>query len=226
MNASTAIRAAETSTAPLLDELTSVLHWAASVPQACVTQTDPMVARTIETPLGSMIAAASRDGLCLLEFADRPALEREVKDLSRLLSRPLISEPHESEIGTSRVPGLEHLQTVERELRAYFDGTLRDFSVTLNLPGTAFERRVWAALAQIPYGETTSYGRMAFKLGMPGAARAVGRANGRNRVAIVVPCHRVVNEDGSLCGYGGGVDRKQRLLELERAAVVQPVLFG
>jgi AraC family transcriptional regulator of adaptative response/methylated-DNA-[protein]-cysteine methyltransferase len=226
MNASTAVRADDTSSAPLVDELSNVLHWAASVPQACVTQTDPIVARTIETPLGSMIAAASRDGLCLLEFGDRPALEREVKDLARLLSRPVISEPHAADLGPSRVPGLEHLHTVERELHEYFDGTLKDFSVTLNLPGSAFERRVWAALAQIPFGETTSYGRMAFKLGMPGAARAVGRANGRNRVAIVVPCHRVVNEDGSLCGYGGGVDRKQRLLDLERASATQPVLFG
>lgn len=221
MNSSAARPAPAPSLSPA-DPVAGVLDWAASVPQVCVTQTDPIVARTISTPLGPMVAGASRAGLCLLEFADRPALEREVKELARLLSRPMLPL---RDAGVSP-PGEEHLDTVERELELYFAGGLMDFSVALNLPGSPFERRVWGALQQLAFAERTSYGRLAFKLGMPGAARAVGRANGRNRVAIVVPCHRVVNEDGSLCGYGGGVDRKQRLLDLEMATSSQPLLFA
>jgi AraC family transcriptional regulator of adaptative response/methylated-DNA-[protein]-cysteine methyltransferase len=210
---------------PERDALSLVLHAAASIPQACMTQTDPIVARSIATPLGEMVAAASRDGLCLLEFADRPSLEREVQTLSRVLSRGFVSERSSSSLARL-APGLEHVDAAQAELEAYFAGRLRDFSVALNLPGSPFERRVWARLQTIPYGETTSYGRMAFRLGQPGAARAVGRANGRNRVAIIVPCHRVVHEDGTLCGYGGGLERKQRLLDLESDTSVQPALFA
>lgn len=223
-------------TISMRDELMRVLAWAAAVPQACGAQNDPLVARAIHTPLGTMIAAAARDGLSLLEFADRPALEREVQDLARLLSRPFVADPtiadpaangDDSASPSTRIwPGIEHLELVTRELNAYFAGESRDFTVSLSLPGTPFERNVWAALQRIPYGETTSYGRMAFRLGSPGAARAVGRANGRNRVSIVVPCHRVVHEDGTLCGYGGGLHRKAKLLDLEREYDQQGRLFA
>jgi methylated-DNA-[protein]-cysteine S-methyltransferase len=108
------------------------------------------------------------------------------------------------------------LAEAARQLAEYFDGQRQDFDLPLALDGTAFQRRVWDALLGIGYGETVSYGQLAGQIGRPTAARAVGLANGRNPVSIIVPCHRVVGSDGSLTGYGGGLDNKQRLLELER----------
>jgi methylated-DNA-[protein]-cysteine S-methyltransferase len=105
---------------------------------------------------------------------------------------------------------------VRRQLEAYFAGERTDFDLPLHLEGTDFQRRVWAALREVPYGTTWTYGQLAAHLGAPGASRAVGLANGRNPVAIVVPCHRVVGADGTLTGYGGGLERKQLLLDLER----------
>jgi methylated-DNA-[protein]-cysteine S-methyltransferase len=102
------------------------------------------------------------------------------------------------------------------QLRAYFGGHLTRFELPLRLEGTEFQRRVWGALLEIPYGETASYGEIAGRIGSPGAARAVGLANGRNPVGIIVPCHRVIGSDGSLTSYGGGLDRKLTLLQLER----------
>jgi methylated-DNA-[protein]-cysteine S-methyltransferase len=104
----------------------------------------------------------------------------------------------------------------EEQLEAYFKGELREFTVELRLGGTEFQRKVWQQLARIPYGETRSYGQLAAALGNPAASRAVGLANGKNPVGIIVPCHRVVGADGSLTGYGGGLDRKRRLLDFER----------
>jgi methylated-DNA-[protein]-cysteine S-methyltransferase len=102
------------------------------------------------------------------------------------------------------------------QLRAYFDGELTEFDIELELEGTPFQREVWGALREIPYGETWSYGELAERIGKPGAARAVGLANGRNPIAIIVPCHRVIGANGSLTGYGGGLPRKQHLLQLEQ----------
>ena len=111
--------------------------------------------------------------------------------------------------------GNGHNREVARELDAYFAGKLRQFSVPLDLRGTDFQRRVWELLRDIPYGETRSYGQVACTLACPTASRAVGRANGSNPISIVVPCHRVIGADGKLIGYGGGLDRKQALLDLE-----------
>jgi methylated-DNA-[protein]-cysteine S-methyltransferase len=113
------------------------------------------------------------------------------------------------------------------QLNAYFAGELTEFDVELDLQGTEFQRRVWAALRTIPYGETQSYGDIAVQIGAPGASRAVGLANGRNPISVIVPCHRVVGSTGSLTGYGGGLDRKRTLLTLERdRQAAQPALFG
>lgn len=135
----------------------------------------------IETPLGPMIAMAEERGLVLLEFLDRPALVAEIEELR-------------ARHGYVVAPGTSpHLEAVAGELQ-----------VPLHTPGSAFEVAVWNDLRAIPFGETSTYGEMAERLGRPGAAREVGRANGSNRIAIVVPCHRVIGADGSLVGYGGG----------------------
>jgi len=111
---------------------------------------------------------------------------------------------------------------VAEQLDAYFAGALTDFDVEVRLLGTEFQRRVWAALRKIPYGQTRSYGQIAEEIGAPGASRAVGAANGRNPVAIIVPCHRVIGADGAMTGYAGGLDRKRTLLDLERKMPVPP----
>lgn len=158
----------------------------------------------IPSPLGTMIAVASDHGLCLLEFADRRTVENEIEDLERLLKAKVLP-------GTSDL-----LDQTALELEAYFAGDLRDFTLPLVSPGTAFQGRVWEALRQIPYGETRSYAQQATVVGTPSAVRAVGTANGKNRLAIVIPCHRVVGSDGSLTGYGGGLWRKRWLLDWEK----------
>jgi methylated-DNA-[protein]-cysteine S-methyltransferase len=108
------------------------------------------------------------------------------------------------------------LDTVREQLQAYFDGKLKDFDLSLAPQGTQFQQRVWRALRDIPYGETISYGELARRIGQPNASRAVGLANGRNPISIVVPCHRVIGADGTLTGYGGGLERKRWLLAHER----------
>jgi AraC family transcriptional regulator, regulatory protein of adaptative response / methylated-DNA-[protein]-cysteine methyltransferase len=159
----------------------------------------------IGTALGPMLIGATDEALCLLEFVDRRALETQVR---RIASR----------LGAAFVPGPNSLvERVAGQVADYFDGTRRVFDVPLAFAGTPFQRTVWNALRAIPYGETRSYGQIAETIGRPGAVRAVGAANGDNALAIIVPCHRVVGADGRLVGYGGGLWRKQRLLELERA---------
>jgi AraC family transcriptional regulator of adaptative response/methylated-DNA-[protein]-cysteine methyltransferase len=163
-------------------------------------------ARQLTTPLGPMLAVASDEALHLLEFTDRRMLATQLLRLRRLM---------DSVITPGRSPVLTQ---VERELADYFAGRRREFDVPLALAGTEFQESVWRQLLTIPYGETRSYDDLARRVARPGAQRAVGRANGDNRLAIVVPCHRVVRADGTLSGYGGGVWRKQRLLDLEAAA--------
>ena len=166
-----------------------------------------MTASWIETSLGPMLAAANDEGLCLLEFVDRRMLPVQIERLRRTFECAVI-------------PGTNHfLKTIEKELGEYFDGKLRKFETPLVLKGTEFQEKVWKRLLQISYGETLSYGQMAADIGLKDAQRAVGRANGDNRLAIVVPCHRVIKSDGTLCGYGGGLWRKKRLLELEQGVL-------
>lgn len=162
--------------------------------------------RDIQSPLGPMIAGASVTGVCFLEWHDRGGVER-------------IRQRVEKRYETSLVPGNNrHLELLERELHAYFDGTLTKFTVTVDVTGTAFEQRIWNSLLAIPCGETRQYGQLAAGLGKPGAARAVGRACGANYLAIVIPCHRVIEAGGGLRGYGGKLWRKKKLLELESFA--------
>lgn len=158
----------------------------------------------METPLGPMAAGATASGICLLEFTDRRMLEAQFDALSRRFGLPIV--PGENEF----------IERLRGELARYFAGGLKKFSVPLEYPGTEFQVRVWRALLGIPFGETRSYEDVARALGAPGAVRAVGHANGLNRIAIVIPCHRVVNKSGELGGYGGGLWRKKRLLALEQ----------
>lgn len=164
----------------------------------------PVTVTRIPTPLGLMLAGATDDGLCLLEFTDRRMLETQLK---RLCAR----------LGTTLVPGRHaHLAHTAREVEAYFAGRLRAFTVPLVLPGTEFQRAVWAGLQKIPHGATRSYEELARAIGRPKAVRAVGRANGDNRIAVIVPCHRVIGANGRLTGYGGGLRRKEWLVGHER----------
>jgi AraC family transcriptional regulator of adaptative response/methylated-DNA-[protein]-cysteine methyltransferase len=163
-----------------------------------------VVTAAIDTPFGPMIAGATDAGVCLLEFTDRRMLEAQLKRLSGLLKQPMVPGEH------------PHLTQLRDELTRYFAGTLATFTVPLVYRGTRFEERVWRELTRIPYGETISYAQLADRIGAPNGQRAVGRANGMNRIAIVIPCHRVVNADGKLGGYGGGLWRKNWLLQLEK----------
>ncbi len=157
----------------------------------------------LETPVGPLVAGATDEALCLLEYPDRRMMESQLETLRRRLGRPL---------APGHSPILDRLRT---QLGEYFDGRRTTFDLPLDYPGSPFQRRVWDALLRIPYGETRTYAALAREIGAPGAARAVGGANGANRIAIVIPCHRVIGADGGLGGYGGGLWRKLRLLELE-----------
>lgn len=158
----------------------------------------------IETPLGPMIAGAVQDGICLLDFTERRMLEREMEKLAAIMKATFTAAPHELH------------ERLREELKEYFEGRRLNFTVPIIYPGTDFQRRVWNELISIPLGETRSYEEMARRIGSPGASRAVGLANGLNRIAIVIPCHRVINKDGSLGGYGGGFWRKKYLLDHEQ----------
>ncbi|TDD34469.1 methylated-DNA--[protein]-cysteine S-methyltransferase [Actinomadura sp. KC06] len=134
--------------------------------------------------------------------------------------------PSEETFGALGDPDTEPFATVAEQLSAYFAGDLTEFDLPLNLQGTEFQKRVWTALQEIPYGETTTYGQLAVELGKPSASRAVGLANGRNPVSVIVPCHRVVGSTGDLTGYGGGLERKRYLLDFERKSkITEDALF-
>jgi len=168
--------------------------------------TDGLVATTLDTPVGPLVAVATDAAVCLLEFSDRRALPTQGATLRKRFGRSIT-------LGTNAT-----LLQLEEELGRYFAGQLREFTVPLDYPGTPFQQLVWDRLLRIPCGETISYEQLADDVGRPGAQRAVGTANGANRIAIVIPCHRVINKSGGLGGYGGGLDRKQFLLDLERGA--------
>ena len=173
-----------------------------------------IITTTIDSPIGPLAAGACDDGICLLEFTSPERLEPQLAALRRALGDALREGDH------------PHLRQLRTELTAYFAGRLREFTVPVHAPGTPFQQRVWQALRAIPYGQTRSYEDLARQVSTVTAQRAVGRANGSNRIAIVIPCHRVVNKSGSLGGYGGGLWRKEVLLRLEGAAPAQLTLLG
>lgn len=159
------------------------------------------------TPLGVMFAGATDRGLCFLEFADRPALLTQTATVARVFGGSHTFVPGETDV----------LRALKAQLGAYFAGTSFRFDVPLVVRGTEFQETVWRSLREIPAGQTRSYQDIARQIGRPGAVRAVGQANGANRIAILIPCHRVIDASGRLHGYGGGLWRKRYLLDLERA---------
>ena len=158
----------------------------------------------ILTPLGPMLAGATEEGICLLEFVDRRMLETQIRRLKKLFNAEFVP-------GTNK-----HFDVLAKQLKEYFDKNRIIFDVPLQLPGTEFQVKVWEELMKIPFGSTRSYKEQAIALNNPKAVRAVARANGDNRIAIIIPCHRVIGNDGKLVGYGGGIWRKQYLLNLEK----------
>jgi AraC family transcriptional regulator of adaptative response/methylated-DNA-[protein]-cysteine methyltransferase len=168
---------------------------------------DCIVTAWIESPLGPLIAGATSEGVCLLEFTDRRMLDAQFASLR-------------TKFHCAIVPGENaHIKQLRQELGEYFKGERKRFTVKLIYPGTDFQQSVWKELLRIPHGKTLSYEEVARRIGVPEAQRAVGHANGLNRIAIVIPCHRVVNKNGKLGGYGGGVWRKQKLLDLEQGTL-------
>jgi len=160
----------------------------------------------VDTRLGPMIAIGDEESLYLLEFADRRGLEREVERLRQRTKSAIL-------------PGMTGpLRSIETELNQYFDGALKRFKTPLVFLGSSFQKRVWEELQKIPFGETRSYAQLATTIGKPSAFRAVANANGANQFAIVIPCHRVINSNGELGGYGGGLPRKKWLIHHERQA--------
>lgn len=155
------------------------------------------------TPLGPMFVCATARGVCLLEFVDRRMLETEFSDLQRLLNARILAGEN------------EHTRQAEKEISDYFAGHRRHFDMALDLPGSAFQRLVWQGLQDVPYGQTTHYQCLAERIAKPLAVRAVAAANGANRVAIVIPCHRIIGKNGTMTGYGGGIARKKWLIEHE-----------
>ncbi len=160
--------------------------------------------KRIETPLGTMYACAVEQGICLLEFTDRKMLETEFKYLAKVLNATIVQGDN------------PHFSLLEEQLKEYFDGKRKDFTIPLFTPGSDFQNGVWQALGEIPYGETKSYKQQAIYIGKPEAVRAVANANGMNKISILIPCHRVIGADGSLTGYGGGIWRKKWLLDFEK----------
>ena len=166
---------------------------------------EPLALARVETPLGQMIAVASSKGICILEFTDRRMLETQFRQVEKHFQSPVL-------------PGRnKHFGVLKEQLAEYFKGKRKEFEVPLHVVGTPFQKSVWDILMKIPYGKTISYKRQAELLGKPTAVRAVANANGHNRIAVIIPCHRVIGDNGKLVGYGGGLWRKDRLLKLEKS---------
>lgn len=166
---------------------------------------------TIETPIGEMTAAATREGICMLEFADPPGTGADIDRLAHICNM-------ESTHGTNR-----HIRALRRQLKEYFKGKRKEFSVPLFYQGSEFQKSVWQFLLKIPFGKTITYMNLAESLGNPKAIRAAASATGSNPLAIIIPCHRVIGSDGNLTGYGGGLERKRWLIDHERKYSGQPV---
>lgn len=158
----------------------------------------------IDTDLGPMVAIATDRGICMFEFADYKLIDLELRQLR---------EQFKVSFAQADNP---HFETLRKQMGEYFKGERKEFDIPLDLVGTEFQKAVWLSLLQIPYGCTTTYGKQAELIGKPSSVRAVANANGKNKISIILPCHRVIGSDGSLTGYGGGIERKKKLLDFEK----------
>ena len=158
----------------------------------------------IDTPVGKMRIGASDEGICLFDFQYRKSIDSIMKRIETLSGKKFAEGEH------------THFKLLEQQIGEYFTGTRKDFDLPLHLVGTPFQKSVWEGLLKIPYGETRSYKQQSIFLGNEKAIRAVATANGENGIAIIVPCHRVIGTNGTLVGYGGGLQRKKWLLDHER----------
>jgi AraC family transcriptional regulator of adaptative response/methylated-DNA-[protein]-cysteine methyltransferase len=168
-------------------------------------QATTVTTRAIDTPIGPMTLGATDDALVLADFTDRPMMPAQLAAVRR-------------RFGSTVECDTPLLRQAEAQLREYFAGERRAFDLPIDIPGSGFQERVWAELARIPYGETITYRELAESVEASPGWRAVGRANGSNRLAVIVPCHRVIATGGGLGGYGGGLPAKRFLLDLERGA--------
>jgi len=168
-----------------------------------MTNQNKIISGKIQTPLGEMLACVSDNGLSLLEFTDRKKYDRQISGLEKYLNIEVIPGNH------------PFLEQVTNEMNEYFAGKRKGFDIPLFQIGTEFQKRVWEGLIQIPYGKTLSYSDLAKKIGKPKAVRALANANAANKIAIIIPCHRVIGADGTLTGYASGLDKKKFLLDLE-----------
>lgn len=165
------------------------------------------------TPLGNVSICATAEGICLLEFTNRRVSDSEFQDWQKRLKSPVVAGKN------------QHIDQCKVELSEYFSGKRRQFDVALAIQGTDFQKTVWNALSDIPYGKTVSYAQQAQAINKPTAVRAVANANGANKISIIIPCHRVIGSDGTLTGYGGGIERKRWLLDFERETRQIPPLL-
>lgn len=168
----------------------------------------------LKTAFGNILVIGSETALYFLEFCDSPGFQRRLTRFEKKI------QPHCVILGTSPA-----LQSIEKELNHYFEGKLKHFDTPLVLLGTPFQKKVWETLKTIPFGDTLSYTGLAEAIGNPLACRAVANANACNHIAIVIPCHRVIQANGSLGGYGGGKNRKKQLLDLEGASYTNHILL-
>lgn len=163
----------------------------------------PIIYKYFDTPVGRMMGAATDEGICLFDFEYRRMMSSIQKRIQTLLGMDFEEGEH------------PHLDILEQQASEYFNGMRKEFDLPLQLVGTDFQKKVWKGLQQIPYGETRSYKKQSVFLGDVKAIRAVATANGQNGIAIIIPCHRVIGDNGSLVGYGGGLPKKKWLLEHE-----------
>lgn len=169
---------------------------------------DYIYTKRIPTPIGDMIACVTNKELCFLDFCDRKNFEKLFVSIQKAFNGVIVEE----------VPTNAHgslMKRLEEELNEYFKGKRKEFTIPLHVIGTDFQKKVWQELLKIPYGKTISYRQEAINIGNPKSYRAVANANGRNKISIIIPCHRVIASSGDLGGYGGGIERKQFLLDLE-----------
>ena len=165
--------------------------------------TTTLLCAEISTPIGSMHAVATASELCLLEFSDRRMLNTQLKRVKKYFQADIIA-------GSNSI-----FASLQQQIDEYFQGHRREFSLPLKTPGSEWQQRLWQQLQELPYGQTRSYQQLAELIGQPTAVRAVAQANGANRIAIIIPCHRIIAANGNMVGYGGKVWRKRHLLDLE-----------